>query len=94
MLKPKFLVPPSALKPRATAIATNGVDLPLPFSPTMKVSAGWKARRASATARMQAEEYRSINGSSSHLSATSSRVGVASRQGLGAPSRRRRRLQA
>jgi len=32
--KAKFEVPPSALSPAATAIASSSVDLPLPFSPT------------------------------------------------------------
>ena len=35
--KEKFFVPPSALKPYATAIASSKVDLPVPFSPTKKV---------------------------------------------------------
>ena len=32
------MVPPSGLKPYATAIPSNKVDLPLPFSPTKKVT--------------------------------------------------------
>ncbi len=36
--KQKFLVPPSALNPLLTAIASNNVDLPLPFSPTKKLT--------------------------------------------------------
>ena len=33
MEKLKFLVPPSALNPYATAIASSSVDFPIPFSP-------------------------------------------------------------
>ncbi|MNI62704.1 hypothetical protein D3C73_1180350 [compost metagenome] len=36
----KFSVPPSGLKPHAAAIPSRSVDLPLPFSPTRKVT-GW-----------------------------------------------------
>jgi len=39
--KLKLREPPSALKPAATARASRRVDLPLPFSPTMKVTARW-----------------------------------------------------
>ena len=38
--KAKFREPPSGLKPRARATASSKVDLPLPFSPTKKVT-GW-----------------------------------------------------
>jgi len=40
VVKLKFLVPPSALNPYATAIASRIVDLPVPFSPTIKVTFG------------------------------------------------------
>lgn len=40
--KHKFFVLPSALKPAATAIASNRVDLPDPFSPTKKVTSDEK----------------------------------------------------
>ena len=36
--KLKFLLPPSALNPAATAIASDSVDFPLPFSPTRNVT--------------------------------------------------------
>ncbi|MNO58989.1 hypothetical protein D3C76_495650 [compost metagenome] len=42
--KLKFLVPPSALKPLLTAIASSKVDFPLPFSPTKKVTLLDKAK--------------------------------------------------
>ncbi len=38
--KRKFFVPPSELKPHATAIASSSVDLPEPFSPTKNVTCG------------------------------------------------------
>jgi hypothetical protein len=37
-MKRKFFVPPSGLNPAATAIASRRVDLPVPFSPTKKVT--------------------------------------------------------
>src|SRR5687767_7846065 len=40
VLNLKFLLPPSALKPVATAIASMRVDLPDPFSPTKNVTRG------------------------------------------------------
>jgi hypothetical protein len=40
--KRKLMVPPSGLNPHADAIASNSVDLPLPFSPITKVTSGWK----------------------------------------------------
>ncbi len=43
VLKRKFFVPPSALKPNAIAIPSSNVDLPVPFSPIMNVTFGWKA---------------------------------------------------
>ena len=36
--------PPSGLKPQAMASASISVDLPEPFSPTMKVTRGWNFR--------------------------------------------------
>lgn len=33
-------MPPSGLKPSATAIASTSVDLPLPFSPASSVTCG------------------------------------------------------
>lgn len=39
----KFLLPPSALKPAATAIASISVDSPDPFWPTKKVAFGWSS---------------------------------------------------
>jgi hypothetical protein len=42
--KLKFLVPPSGLNPQLVAIASRSVDLPLPFSPTMKVTLGCSFR--------------------------------------------------
>lgn len=41
--KSEIFVPPSALKPKATAIPSSNVDLPVPFSPIMNVTFGWKA---------------------------------------------------
>jgi len=38
--------PPSGLKPQATASASIRVDLPEPFSPTRKVTRGWKSMRS------------------------------------------------
>ena len=46
--KPKFVVPPSGLKPAATAMPSTSVDLPLPFCPTMNVTPGSSARSSSA----------------------------------------------
>jgi hypothetical protein len=43
----KSRLPPSALKPTATAMASIRVDLPLPFSPTRKVTCGCRARVSS-----------------------------------------------
>ena len=43
VLKLKFALPPSALNPAATAIASTSVELPLPFSPTKKVTFGSKS---------------------------------------------------
>src|SRR2546426_209158 len=40
-------LPPSALKPAATAIASISVDLPLPFSPASSVTWGSRSRSAS-----------------------------------------------
>ncbi|GHE90738.1 hypothetical protein GCM10017786_23800 [Amycolatopsis deserti] len=42
--KSKFRLPPSGLKPAATASASTRVDLPLPFSPTRKVTPGASGR--------------------------------------------------
>ena len=42
--KEKFRVPPSGLKPQATAIPSSKVDFPLPFSPTKKVTGVSKRR--------------------------------------------------
>src|ERR1700733_4606532 len=39
VIKYIFLLPPSAPKPALSAIASRIVDLPLPFSPTKKVTA-------------------------------------------------------
>ena len=39
--KLKLRLPPSALKPQASASASIRVDLPDPFSPTRKVTLGW-----------------------------------------------------
>jgi len=36
-------LPPSGLKPAATAIASISVDLPLPFSPARSVTCGWSS---------------------------------------------------
>lgn len=44
MEKEKFRVPPSGLKPQATAIPSSKVDFPLPFSPTKKVTGVSKRR--------------------------------------------------
>ena len=44
MEKRNFLVPPSGLKPAAIAIASMTVDLPLPFSPTKKVTLGCSSK--------------------------------------------------
>ena len=38
--KRKFFVPPSGLKPHATAIASSSVDFAEPFSPTKNVTCG------------------------------------------------------
>jgi len=46
--KRKLRLPPSALKPIATAIASSRVDLPEPFSPTKKVTCGCRGNRPSA----------------------------------------------
>lgn len=43
----KFLDPPSALNPQATATASNRVDFPVPFSPTKNVTAGWNSNYSS-----------------------------------------------
>jgi len=45
--KLKFRDPPSALNPRATDTASRSVDLPVPFSPTRKVTSGsnWSSSR-------------------------------------------------
>ena len=49
--KSKFRVPPSALKPQATATASSRVDLPVPFSPTRKVTPAGKRRGCSRSPR-------------------------------------------
>ena len=54
--KVKFFVPPSALKPYATAIASRSVDLPVPFSPTKKVTGGFELYTASG----KVSDYRQI----------------------------------
>jgi hypothetical protein len=51
MVKRMPVVPPSGLNPAATAIASTSVDLPLPFSPTRKVTAGSSSSAAPASAR-------------------------------------------
>lgn len=55
VLKRKFFVPPSALKPKATAIASSNVDLPVPFSPIMNVTFGWK--RSDCNVRIAGKQY-------------------------------------
>jgi hypothetical protein len=53
--KLKFDEPPSGLIPATIAIASDSVDLPLPFSPTRYVTPGYRssspARRASTIGR-------------------------------------------
>jgi len=50
----KFLVPPSALNPATTAIASMRVDFPEPFSPTRQVTLGARGNSSSArTAGME-----------------------------------------
>ena len=46
--KEKFRVPPSGLKPQATAMPSSRVDFPAPFSPTRKVTGLSKASRSPA----------------------------------------------
>jgi hypothetical protein len=41
--KLKLRLPPSGLRPQATAMASSRVDLPEPFSPMRKVTAGAKS---------------------------------------------------
>ena len=47
LAKRKLRDPPSGLKPQATAMASSRVDLPLPFSPTKKVTGRVNSRRLS-----------------------------------------------
>ena len=42
VVKLKLRLPPSGLRPDATATASSSVDLPEPFSPTRNVTLGWK----------------------------------------------------
>ena len=45
--KRKFFVPPSGLKPNATAMASSRVDFPEPFSPMKNVSLGCRSMESS-----------------------------------------------
>jgi hypothetical protein len=66
----KFLLPPSALKPEATATASSSVDLPVPFSPTRNVTGlGMRSSRRFRIAGMQ-NGYSLKEGTESRLSMT------------------------
>src|SRR6266576_1621571 len=51
--KRKFFVPPSGLKPHATAIASSSVDLPEPFSPMKNVDLRMKLKHVQMINRRQ-----------------------------------------
>jgi hypothetical protein len=71
----KFREPPSALNPQATAMASNRVDFPEPFSPTKNVTAGWNSNRFLLNGRTAESEkgYFSNDSTSSLLSRISTR---------------------
>lgn len=68
--KEKLRLPPSGLKPVATAIASSKVDLPGPFSPTTKVTLG--CRSTFSIDRIRGSEYGYVlkSGTSSRSSIT------------------------
>ena len=61
--KLKFVVPPSALNPAATATPSTSVDFPLPFSPTKIVMRGSKSsvRTPRKAGRLRGYERRSTS---------------------------------
>src|SRR5688572_12325862 len=63
--KLKLRLPPSALRPAATAIASISVDLPLPFSPTRNVTFGCSASVSSCRTAGRLNGYASNDGTSS-----------------------------
>ena len=70
-----FRLPPSALNPAATAMASTSVDLPLPFSPAKSVTFGWNCNSPSVPIAGIEYGYRSKFATWSRLSWSDRRKG-------------------